>query len=162
MKSEHETDHVERELSELLDELRVILPGVQVLFAFLLTVPFTQRFTDVTTPLLRNVYFATLLCSALSTIMLIAPSAQHRVLSRHHSRDRRLRTGTALLVAGSVFLALAITGVLFLVTHVLFGLTAASAAASGAGGLCVVCGTAFPCCGAFVTDECAGERPGER
>jgi hypothetical protein len=70
-----------RELIELLNELRVILPGVQVLFAFLLMVPFTQRFPDLD-DLETGVFFMTLLCTAVATALLIAPSAHHRILWR--------------------------------------------------------------------------------
>lgn len=128
-------EHIQHELGELLDELRVILPGVQVLFAFLLTVPFTQRFTDVTNSLLRDVFFATFLCTAAAATMLIAPSAQHRILSPNHSRKRRLRTATRLMIAGTIFLALAITGVTFVLTHVLFGLGLAALTAGLIAGL---------------------------
>jgi len=77
---EDRKQRVNRELSELLNELRVALPGVQVLFAFLLAVPFQQRFTDVTV-FQRDVYYGTLLMSALSIVLLIAPAAQHRVVT---------------------------------------------------------------------------------
>lgn len=128
-----ENGRAQRELSELLEELRTILPGVQVLFAFLLTVPFTQRFTGVATPLIRDVYFATLVCTAISTVLLLAPPVRHRVLPPDFSRERRLRTATRLMLGGTGFLALAITGVLFIVTDVLFNTTAAAAVAAVAG-----------------------------
>ena len=76
----------DRELIELLNELRVALPGVQVLFAFLLIVPFSQRFSSVT-PLQRYAYFATLLCAAVSAVLLIAPSSHHRLLWRQHAKE---------------------------------------------------------------------------
>ena len=75
----------DRQLAELLQELRVALPGVQILFGFLLTVPFAQGFTKVTN-FQRDLYFATLLATAAATICLIAPSATHRL--RFHQRDR--------------------------------------------------------------------------
>jgi hypothetical protein len=77
-----------RELIELLNELRVILPGVQVLFAFLLMVPFTQRFPDLD-DLETGVFFMTLLCTAVATALLIAPSAHHRILWRGGVREQR-------------------------------------------------------------------------
>ena len=77
-----------RELAELLQELRVMLPGVQVLFAFLLTVPFSARFGDVTS-LQQAVFFGTLLCTALSAGLLLAPSAHHRLLWRQQAREHR-------------------------------------------------------------------------
>ena len=78
-------ERVDRNLHELLEELRVALPGVQVLFAFLLTVPFAQRFATVT-PFQQNVYFATLLCAAAASAFLIAPSAHHRVQFRQQDK----------------------------------------------------------------------------
>ena len=70
------------------------LPGVQVLFAFLLTVPFSARFGSIT-PLQEVVFFATLVCAALSAALLLAPSAHHRLLWRCHARERRLRVAVA-------------------------------------------------------------------
>ncbi|MDQ2671440.1 MAG: DUF6328 family protein, partial [Actinomycetota bacterium] len=78
-----------RELIELLSELRVILPGVQFLFAFLLTVPFSPRFPQLD-GLETGIFFVTLLCTAIATVLLMAPSAQHRVLWREGVREQRL------------------------------------------------------------------------
>src|SRR5437764_5244862 len=88
---EGETRHerIDRELIELLNELRVALPGVQVLFAFLLTVPFTQRFGH-TTAIERDIYFVTLILAALSCVLLIAPSSQHRLLFRKRDKEALL------------------------------------------------------------------------
>ena len=93
----------DRQLAELLQELRVALPGVQILFGFLLTVPFAQGFTKVT-DFQRDLYFATLLATAASTICLIAPSATHRL--RFHQRDRAylVESANRLLIVGLVFL----------------------------------------------------------
>jgi len=109
-----------RELIELLQELRIILPGVQVLFAFLLTVPFTQRFTELT-PLQQYVFFATLLCAALSAAFLIAPSAHHRILWRRGQREQRLRIGNALAIVGLLFLVPGMLGAIFVIADLLFG-----------------------------------------
>jgi hypothetical protein len=113
-----------RELIELLNELRVILPGVQVLFAFLLTVPFTQRFPDLD-DLQTGVFFMTLLCTAVATALLIAPSAHHRILWRGGVREQRLAMGNILTIAGLIFLVPAMVGVVFVITAFIFGLTAA-------------------------------------
>ena len=113
-----------RELIELLNELRVILPGVQVLFAFLLTVPFTQRFPDLD-DLETGVFFMTLLCTAVATALLIAPSAHHRILWRGGVREQRLAMGNILTIAGLIFLVPAMVGVVFVITAFIFGLTAA-------------------------------------
>ena len=113
-----------RELIELLNELRVILPGVQVLFAFLLMVPFTQRFPDLD-DLETGVFFVTLLCTAVATALLIAPSAHHRILWRGGLREQRLVLGNRLTIAGLIFLLPAIVGVVFVITDFIFGLSAA-------------------------------------
>ena len=122
-----EEDHRERtarELIELLQELRIVIPGVQVLFAFLLTVPFSQGFTKLDS-LQRGVFFATLLCTAAATALLIAPSSHHRVLFRQGVREQRLKLGNLLTILGLAFLVPAMVGVVFVITDLMFGLTAA-------------------------------------
>ena len=121
---EDRQERTARELIELLNELRVILPGVQVLFAFLLMVPFTQRFPDLD-DLETGVFFMTLLCTAVATALLIAPSAHHRILWRGGVREQRLVLGNILTIAGLIFLLPAIVGVVFVITAFIFGLTAA-------------------------------------
>lgn len=121
---EDRQERTARELIELLNELRVILPGVQVLFAFLLMVPFTQRFPDLD-DLETGVFFMTLLCTAVATALLIAPSAHHRLLWRRGVREQRLVVGNMLTIAGLIFLLPAIVGVVFVITAFLFGLTVA-------------------------------------
>ena len=115
----NEQDRTERQMAELLQELRVALPGVQILFAFLLTVPFAQRFSDVTN-FQKDLFFATLMCTALSTACLIAPTATHRL--RFHQRDRKyvIEVAHRLTIAGLVFLALAIVCAVALITDFLF------------------------------------------
>jgi uncharacterized protein DUF6328 len=115
-----------REVVELLQELRIVLPGVQILFAFLLTVPFAQRFAELT-GLQRNVFFATLLCTAAATALLIAPSAHHRLLFRQGAREHRLRVGNLLTIIGLIFLVPAMVGVIFVITDLMFGLMGAVA-----------------------------------
>ena len=121
---EDKHERTARELIELLNELRVILPGVQVLFAFLLTVPFTQRFPQLNS-LQTGVFFATLLCTAVATALLIAPSSHHRILWREGFREQRLELGNVLTIAGLIFLVPAMVGVIFVISDLLFGLTAA-------------------------------------
>jgi len=108
-----------RRLLELLNELRVALTGVQILFAFLLTVPFTQRFTHVT-EFQRYVYFVTLLSAAAAVALLIAPSAHHRVLFRRHQKRELVLLGSTFMIVGLGCLALSMTGVVMLITDVLF------------------------------------------
>src|SRR3954464_13013070 len=114
-----EQDRLNRQLLELLNELRVALPGVQVLFAFLLAVPFQQRFTETST-FERHVYLVTLLASAAATAFLIAPTGYHRLLFQRGDRPRIIRHGTRMLIAGLVCLAVAMTGAVYLVTAVVF------------------------------------------
>jgi hypothetical protein len=118
-RDEHE--RTARQMAELLQELRIALPGVQILFAFLLTVPFAQGFTRVTN-FQRNLFFGVLLCTAVSTICLIAPTATHRL--RFHKSDRRyvIESSHLLMIAGLAFLALAIVGAVALITDYMFGL----------------------------------------
>jgi len=118
-------ERVDRELIELLNELRVALPGVQVLFAFLLTMPFSQRFS-VLSAADRRVYFAAVLSSAAASALLIAPSAHHRLRFRSGSKERMLRTANVLAVAGMVALALSMGAVVYVIAAVLHSATSAA------------------------------------
>jgi len=122
--AEDRHERTAREEIELLQELRIVIPGVQVLFAFLLTVPFAGRFTELTA-LQRKVFFATLLCTAVATALLIAPSAHHRLLFRQGVREQRLKMGNLLAILGLAFIVPAMVGVLFVITDLNFGLSAA-------------------------------------
>jgi hypothetical protein len=117
-------ERVDRELIELLNELRVALPGVQFLFAFLLIVPFQQK-VDQVTDFQRGVYFVALASAALATALLIAPAAQHRLLFRQRDKEALLRRSNRSAVAGLVTLGLAICSALLLVVDVLFSLVLA-------------------------------------
>jgi hypothetical protein len=116
---EDRDERLNRELIELLNELRVALPGVQVLFAFLLTVPFTQRFTEVSS-FQEDIYFAALLAAAAATVFLIAPSSYHRLRWRQHDKERMLITANRLSIAGTMFLAVAMTCSVLFITDFLF------------------------------------------
>lgn len=122
-REESEAERLDRNLSELLQELRVALPGVQVLFAFLLAVPFQQNFTKIT-PFQERVYFATLLLTAASAVLLISPSAYHRMTFRMQQKDDLIFLANRLAIAGLGLLALAMTGAIMLITDVLFGTVA--------------------------------------
>jgi predicted membrane channel-forming protein YqfA (hemolysin III family) len=122
---ESREERLDRELIELLNELRVVLPGVQVLFAFLLTVPFTNTFSRVTN-MQRQVFFAVFLFTAASTALLIAPSAYHRLRWRQHDKAQMLATANRLSIGGMVFLTLALVGASFLVADLLYHTTAAA------------------------------------
>jgi Kef-type K+ transport system membrane component KefB len=127
---EVDDERLNRNLDQLLQELRIVLPGVQVLFAFLLAVPFSTRFAKVD-GLERDVYFAALLLSAISVALLMATSMHHRILFRHEQKAYLVSVASVMTVAGMTALALAIVLSLFLVAHFLFG----SRAAWIAGGL---------------------------
>src|SRR5947207_15075169 len=118
MPEQRSRDDLNRELIELLNELRVALPGVQVLFAFLLAVPFAngwQRVTDFQ----RDVFFVAFLTTTAATILLIAPSTYHRLRWPEHDNEHMLVTANRLTIAGSVFLAAAMVWVVLLLTDLL-------------------------------------------
>ncbi len=119
-RDETEAERLDRNLGELLQELRIALPGVQVLFAFLLAVPFQQRFSEIT-PFQEKAYFLTLLFTAISAALLIAPSAHHRIAFRLQRKEELVRLANRFAIAGLGFLALAMICAIVLVTDVLFG-----------------------------------------
>ena len=131
---ESKDERLDRELIEFLNELRVVLPGVQVLFAFLLTVPFSNQFSQITNQQ-RQVYFATFLCTTVATALLIAPSAYHRLRWREYDKEQLLRTSNRLSIAGMVFLSIALVGAAFLVTDLLFHATAAAVVTAAVAGI---------------------------
>ena len=126
-----------RELIELLNELRVALPGVQVLFAFLLAVPFANGFPKLS-PTGRDVFFAAFIATALSTVLLIAPSSYHRLRWRQHDKERMLVISNALTIAGLLCLAVAITCTIFVITDFLFHTAWAATFTAFVGALFVV------------------------
>jgi hypothetical protein len=115
----NEREKRDRQMLELLNELRIALPGVQILFGFLLTVPFAQGFERVTSTQ-RTLFYATLLATAVSTVCLIAPSATHRL--RFHKSDRAyiIESASRYMIAGLVFLAIAIVLALAMITDYLY------------------------------------------
>jgi len=121
---ETRSQRINRELIELLNELRVALPGVQFLFAFLLVLPFQQRGSK-TTGFQRDVYLATLVAAAIATALLIAPAAQHRILFRARDKENLLRRSNVSALAGLVVLSFAIGSAILLVVDVLFDRTRA-------------------------------------
>lgn len=121
---EEQTENVQerrnRQLNELLQEIRVVMPGVQVLFAFLLAVPFADGFERVNS-FQKDVYLFTLLTAAVSSALLIAPAAYHRIMFQQGEKERILRYASRGAVAGLAFLALSMSGAVMLVTSFLFG-----------------------------------------
>ena len=131
---EDEQSRLDRELIELMNELRVALPGVQILFAFLLTVPFNGRFERVT-DLQRGVYFVTLLLVLLSSTLVMAPTSYHRLRFRQRDKERLLRISNRFAIAGIGALALGMTAAVFFITDFLFATWVAAVVAVGAGAL---------------------------
>lgn len=123
-RDETEEKRLDRNLEELLGELRVALPGVQVLFAFLLVVPFNTRFAGLT-PGQERLYLATLLSAGLASALLIAPTAHHRLTFRLQDKPHLVIVGNRLAIGGLAFLALSMTGAIGLVTDVVFSTTVA-------------------------------------
>ena len=117
---ETEEERLDRELIELLNELRVALPGVQVLFAFLLGLPFTQRFRQVTGAT-EVMYVVSLVSAAAASAFLIAPSAHHRLRWRARDKDRLLRTSNRQAIIGMVLLAVGIASAVYVVVSFLYG-----------------------------------------
>lgn len=119
--AQHETrkERVDRELIELLNELRVALPGVQVLFAFLLTVPLSTRFGGLS-ELQRDVFFGTFLATVAASALLMAPTAYHRLRFREGDKERMLHSANRFALAGLALLVLAISSAVFLVTDILY------------------------------------------
>ena len=117
-------ERVNRELIELLNELRVALPGVQVLFAFLLAVPFATGWKGVS-DFQKNIFFATLIATAISAACFIVPTAYHRLNFRKREKERILVTSNNFAVAGIMFLAISMIGVIVLITDVIYSKTAA-------------------------------------
>ena len=113
-------ERADRNLAEMLQELRVALPGVQVLFAFLLTVPFSQNFTRLSAGQ-QKLYYGILIATALATVLLIAPTAHHRLLFRQRDKEHLVVISNRYAIAGLAVLASAILGALFLIGDYLYG-----------------------------------------
>jgi hypothetical protein len=136
----------DRELIELLNELRVALPGVQVLFAFLLAVPFAQGWKHITA-FQKDVFFVAFLATTLSSVLLIAPTAYHRIGWRAEDKGRIVEASNKLALAGMLFLAVSIAAVVLLVTDYILGRTTAIATTAGTGALFVVLWCVLPLVG---------------
>lgn len=126
--NENKKERVDRELGELLEEVRVAIPGAEVLFAFLLGVAFTERFTELNS-MQRGVYFAVLLMVAAGIALLVAPTAYHRITFREGGKQELLFAATRMVLTSLVLLLLSVTGVVFLVADLLYGTTGAALAA---------------------------------
>jgi membrane-bound acyltransferase YfiQ involved in biofilm formation len=127
----------DRELIELLNEIRVALPGVQVLFAFLLAVPFANGWKNVTA-FQKDVFYVAFVATAVASALLIAPSAYHRLRWRIEDKGRIVRISNGLTIVGLFFLAISIVSVVLLVGDYIFGTTAAVATTATLGAIFVV------------------------
>lgn len=124
--SESPKERVDREYGELLEEIRVALPGVEVIFAFLLTVPFSERFSHLT-EVQKEAYFVALLAVAVACGLLLAPTAYHRLRFRANDKEWITRRGSVMALIAMLLIALGVSVTLFVVTDLTFGRTPALA-----------------------------------
>jgi hypothetical protein len=136
-------ERADRNLGELLQELRVALPGVQVLFAFLLTVPFSNGFTRIDA-FQRNLYFGVLMSTAVATALLIAPTANHRLLFRMRDKEYLVRISNRLAIAGLLVLMLSLSGAILLVADIIFKSPAPALFTAGIGAVFVLAWIVMP------------------
>jgi hypothetical protein len=137
-RNETELERADRHLAELMQEVRVAQTGVQVLFAFLLTVPFTARF-DALNSGQRTLYFATLVVAGAAAMLLIAPTSHHRVLFRCGDKLHLVRIANRYAIAGLLCVGVAMAGALVFVGDVVFGSVTAGAAGGIAALACAWC-----------------------
>jgi hypothetical protein len=128
LRDETDTERLDRNLIELLQEVRVVQTGVQVLFAFLLTVPFSARFDEITR-FQRGAYFAALVGAATAAVLLIAPTAVHRILFRMGQKEYMVELSNRLTLGGLASTAVAMIAAMLLVSDVMFGMGVAVAVA---------------------------------
>ena len=133
----------DRELQELLSELRVVLPAITVLFAFLLTLPFTARFGALTAPQ-RTAFFIAFLSTALAMVFLVGEVAYHRLRGHPYDKRQMIKTSSRQTVAAVVLLGIALVAVVFLVTDVLYAGTASVPVASVVALLAIVAWFTIP------------------
>jgi hypothetical protein len=130
-------EKLDRELIELLHEMRVMLPGIEVIFGFLLTVPFTERFTELTS-LQRTAFFVSFLSTALATAFLVAPSSYHRLRWRQYDKERLLQVANKFAIIGLAFFAISLAAIAFIVTDVVIRTSIAVWVAAGIAVIVVV------------------------
>jgi predicted membrane channel-forming protein YqfA (hemolysin III family) len=134
---------LDQEWGELVEEHRLAIPGVQVLFAFLLILPFQNRFEQLTTNQ-EYVYFSALICATIAIVLLIAPTAAHRIRWRRQDKEALLRMATRSAIAATVFIAAAITASVYLITDFLFGEPATAIVTSVVAAAFILFWYAFP------------------
>jgi Family of unknown function (DUF6328) len=134
---------LDQEWGELVEENRLAMPGTQVLFAFLLILPFQQRFHELT-DFQTYVYFSAFVCAAVAIVLLITPTAAHRILWRHGDKETLLRASTVSAIAATGFIAAGITASVYLITDFLFGEPATAIVSAVLGGLFITLWYALP------------------
>lgn len=127
--SGHDDRDVDRELEELTSELRVLLAAATVLFAFLLTVPFSSRFAQVS-GLHTGVYFVAFVSTAFAIVLLVGETAYHRLIGKPYDKARLVTTASRQAVGGIALLAIALSAVVFVVADLLYPLPAAAVSAA--------------------------------
>jgi Family of unknown function (DUF6328) len=142
-RNETHLERCDRNLTELLQEVRVVQTGVQVLFAFLLMAPLTPGFADLGA-LQRLEYFVTLTLAGAAALLLIAPTAYHRVLFRLGDKDYLVTVANRLTIAGLAAVALSMVGAFVFVTDILFGQLAAMVAGAATGTTTLILWAALP------------------
>jgi Family of unknown function (DUF6328) len=136
-------EELDQEWSELVEENRLAMPGTQVLFAFLLILPFQQRFRELSDQQ-TYVYFSAFVCAAVAIVLLITPTAAHRILWRHGDKEALLRWSTASAIAATAFLAAGMTASVYLITDFLYGEPATAIVSAILGGLFITLWFALP------------------
>ena len=128
LNEDQDSSRLDRELHELIEELRALIPGAEVLFGFLLAIRFTAEFKELDT-VLESVYYGAIVATAVSLVLLLAPSIFHRIRFREGDKEALLRKGNREAIAGSFVLALALTAALFIISELLFSREVAIAVA---------------------------------
>lgn len=128
-REESPSERLDREHEQLFHELRAIIPGAEVLFAFMLTIAFTERFERLT-DLQRGVYYGTLLSAGSALMLLLAPASFHRVRFRQSDKEMLMRSANIEAICALVLISLSVAGTVFLITDLMFS-TAAAAVVGG-------------------------------
>jgi O-antigen/teichoic acid export membrane protein len=143
LRDETPTERLDRQFEDILQELRVSQAGVQILFAFLLGIAFTQVFAEIA-DWQRDVYIATLIATVLATVLFIGPVSYHRMVFRQRKRQSLVNASNAMAILGLVFLMLAVIGSVLLVVSVVLGQTWATWTTAGVAAAFLVVWYALP------------------
>jgi O-antigen/teichoic acid export membrane protein len=143
LRDETPTERLDRQFEDILQELRVSQAGVQILFAFLLGIAFTQVFAEIA-DWQRDVYIATLIATVLATVLFIGPVSYHRMVFRQRKRQSLVNASNAMAILGLLFLMLAVIGSVLLVVSVVLGQTWATWTTAGVAVVFLVVWYALP------------------